>query len=135
MASSHSTADAHGHGALNRGRLPGSEHINHPNPGILTVIYFALLGLLVVTVGLYSVDLQKVIKFVPGINLIVALIVAVIKAALVVWFFMNVRGGTRLIALWAFLGFIWLLFMGGIFMDYLTRHWVDQAGWQAIQRR
>jgi cytochrome c oxidase subunit 4 len=117
---------AGGHGAVQS----GSEHVHHPTLGTYVVTYVILLVLLGVTVGLYYIDLQKVIPFVPGINLIVALIVAVIKAALVVMFFMNVKGGTKLTVLWAALGFIWLLFMGGIFMDYQSRQWIDQSGWQ-----
>lgn len=118
-AGGHSGHTAHG----------GSEHIQHPTVGTLVVIYLILLGLLGVTVGLYYVDLSKGIP-IPGVNLIVALIVAVIKATLVVYYFMNVKGSTRLTVLWAVLGFIWLLLMGGIFMDYQSRQWVDQSGWE-----
>ena len=104
-------------------------HIKHPNFITLFGTYIALLVLLGVTVGLYYIDLHKLIP-IPGVNLIVALVVAVIKATLVVYFFMNVKGSTKLTVLWAVLGFIWLLLMGGIFMDYQTRAWVDQSGWQ-----
>jgi len=67
---------------------------------------------------------------IKGINLIVALIIAIIKAALVVLIFMNVKGSTKLTWLWAALGFIWLLILAGIFMDYQTRIWEPIPGWQ-----
>ena len=105
-------------------------HIVHADPKTYHITLGLLMLLLVVTVWLYSIDLSKIIP-IPGINLIVAMIVAVTKAALVVRNFMNVKGGTQLVFLWAILGFIWLLLMGGIFMDYISRAWVDQSGWQA----
>jgi hypothetical protein len=43
-----------------------------------------------------------------------------VKAFLVIRNFMNLRGSTPLTVLWAALGFIWLLLMGGIFLDYRT---------------
>ena len=104
-------------------------HISHPP----TVLFHQTLGmitvLLVITVGLYYVDLQNFIP-IPGINLIVALFVATIKAFLVIRNFMNLRGSTQLTVLWAALGFIWLLLMGGIFLDYRTRP--ASPGWQGL---
>lgn len=93
------------------------------------IVYIALMVLLAATVGAYYVDLNRL----TGLhwpNLILALLIAISKATLVVLFFMNVRGSTRLTWLWAALGFIWLLLMGGIFMDYQSRAWVDSSGWQ-----
>lgn len=128
MASGH----GHGHGGFEfvHHADPHSEfHTRHPSIVLYHVTFAALVALLVITIGLYWIDLSKFIP-IPGINLIVALIVAVIKAALVVRNFMNVNGGTKLTFLWAVIGFIWLTLMGGIFMDYLSRQWVDQSGWQ-----
>lgn len=125
-------ASGHGHGGfefVHHGDPNNPFHTRHPSPMLYHITFGLLLVLLVVTVALYYVDLSKIIP-IPGINLIVALIVAVTKAALVVRNFMNVQGGTKLTFLWAILGFIWLLLMGGIFMDYLSRSWVDQSGWQ-----
>ena len=102
----------------------------HPKATVYHLTFAFLLFMLVVTVGLYYVDLSKgPLGAITGINLIVALIVAVLKASSVVLFFMNVRNGTKLTYLWAALGFIWALLMGGIFMDYQTRHWVFHQGW------
>lgn len=96
------------------------ERISHPTIGVYIRTYLILLFLLVVTVVLYYVDLTTIIPWV-GINLVVALMVATIKAGFVIWNFMNVKGGTKLTWLWAALGFIWLLLMGGIFLDYQFR--------------
>jgi cytochrome c oxidase subunit 4 len=100
------------------------ETIKHQTVATYTWVLIALAVLMGATIAAKFVDLGH------GGNLIVALIIASIKATLVVMFFMNVKGGTRLITIWAALGFIWLLLMGGIFMDYRTRHWVEVPGWQ-----
>jgi cytochrome c oxidase subunit IV len=124
----------HGHGGDRIGHSDPNNpfYINHPPWTLFLKTYVALVVLLVVTVVLYYVDLNVRLGWV-GWNIVVAMIVAVIKAALVVRNFMNVKGGTRLVVLWAVIGFIWLTLMIGIFMDYNTRHWVDQTGWQRLQ--
>lgn len=131
-------AEDHGHGAHGHGHDhpahgdPNSPfHIHHPPVRVYVLTYIALLVLLGITVGLYYVDLSKLLGW-SGWNLIVAMIVAITKAALVVLLFMNVRGSTRLTWLWAAIGFIWLLLMSGIFMDYLSRGWLDSSGWQPL---
>lgn len=120
-------ASTHGKGAHFAPAGAPIERIKHPGLTLYFVTYGVLLALLVVTVVLYSFDISKLMGWV-GWNIVVALIVAVIKAAFVIWNFMNVRGGTKLIWLWAALGFIWLLLMGFIFMDYLFRP--TPPGWQ-----
>ncbi len=105
-------------------------HIKHPPVVLFHITAGIVAFLLFVTVWLYSIDLSKFIP-ITGINLIVALIVAVIKASFVIMNFMNVRGSTKLTVLWVALGFIWLLLMGGIFMDYKTRP--ESPGWQKLE--
>ena len=89
------------------------------------------MGLLIITVVMYYVDLERVTHF-KGTNLIVAMIIAVIKAALVVLFFMNVKNSSKLTWLWAAIGFIWLFLMAGIFLDYQSRAWQEPQGWQSL---
>ena len=58
-------------------------------------------------------------------NVIVALAIAVIKALLVILFFMHIRGGSRILHLAAAIGVIWLLIMLALTLsDYFTRGWV-----------
>lgn len=55
---------------------------------------------------------------------VVALVIAVIKASLVVLFFMHVKYSTKLTWLTVAAGFVWLgIFFILIFTDYLTRGW------------
>jgi cytochrome c oxidase subunit 4 len=115
--------DSHGgHGAHG-----GEFHIHHPAASVYWIVFGLLMVLLLITVGAYLVDLQEFVP-IPGINLIVALIIAITKAALVVLYFMNVKGSTKLTWLWAGLGFVWLLIMAGVFIDYQSRG--DLPGWQ-----
>lgn len=127
MASATYGHSEHGNGLHGDPNSP--YHIKHPTTGALWRNFFLLMGLLVLTVVMYKVDLSR---FWIGWNVIIAMIIAVTKAFFVVWVFMNVRNSTRLTWLWAAIGFIWLLLMLGIFMDYQTRAWIDQTGWQPV---
>lgn len=82
-------------------------------------IYFAVFGALMVftaiTVGAAYVDMG-------ALNNVVMLAIAVIKATLVVLFFMHVKYSTRLIPLVVAGGIFFLLVMFGITMsDYVSR--------------
>ena len=92
-----------------------SEHI------VPTRIYYGIFAILMVctaiTVGVAFVDLGP-------LNTIVALSIAVLKAVLVVLFFMHVKYSTRLT--WAVVvgSVFWLGIMLALTMgDYLTRGW------------
>jgi cytochrome c oxidase subunit 4 len=68
------------------------------------IIFGALILLLVLTVAAARVDLG------PW-NVPVSLAIALVKAVLIVLFFMHVRYGSPLVGLFAFGGFFWLLIM------------------------
>jgi len=65
-----------------------------------------------------------------ALNNIVAMAIAITKGTLVVLFFMQVKYGTRLIWLWAGLGFIWLILIFIILQDYISRAWIPINGWK-----
>ena len=87
-----------------------------------SMYYMVFLALLVgtgLTVAAAFVDMGPM-------NNVVMLTIAIIKATLVVLFFMHVRWSTRLTWVVAASGFFWLLILFGLTMqDYLTRGWVD----------
>ncbi len=57
-------------------------------------------------------------------NVVVALVIALIKASLVVWIFMGVRFSTKLTRLFVVAGLVWLTLMIIITSsDYATRQW------------
>lgn len=94
----------------------GAEHHITPVSTYLG-IFVALLVLLVVTVGAAYINLGS-----PLINLAFAMVIATIKAVLIVLYFMHVKWGSRLIWVFAAGGFLMLFVLFGItFGDYLTR--------------
>ena len=83
------------------------------------VIFAALLVCTVITVAIAYVDLGF-------LNTPVAIFIAMIKATLVIWYFMHVKYSPKLVALFAFSGFFWLIIMFSMTMqDYYTRGWQE----------
>ncbi len=63
------------------------------------------------------------------LNTPIALAVAILKASLVVIYFMGVRYNTPLTKVFVVAGFFWLVIMFGLTLnDYLTRGWLGVAG-------
>ncbi|SRR5579883_249474 len=81
-------------------------------------IFFALLVGTALTVAAAFVNLHN-------FNIVVALLIAAVKATLVILFFMHIKYSTRLTKLWVAVGFIWLFIMLSITLtDYLSRAWL-----------
>jgi cytochrome c oxidase subunit 4 len=91
-----------------------SEH-SHPTPGLYVLILLALVIGTCLTWGIAFINL--------GIwNPVVALTIAVIKAVLVILFFMHVHYSSRLTKVTISAGFFWLMIMITMSLsDYLTR--------------
>ena len=97
-------------------------HEEHVSERTYWIIFAILMVLLVVTVGAAYVEFGI-------LSLAVALTIAVVKAVLIILYFMHVRYSSRLVWLFAGAGFFWLVIMIGItFADYLTRAWLPAAG-------
>jgi cytochrome c oxidase subunit IV len=95
-------------------------HITSPWVYIKTLI--ALLILMAATVAVSYVKLDAIGPFSGTVvNQTVALIIAVIKAALVILYFMGVKDSTPLTKLWAITGFVVFFLMFIIFGDYAMR--------------
>jgi cytochrome c oxidase subunit 4 len=90
-------------------------------PRVYYLIFASLMLLTGLTVGVAFIDLKIM-------NTVVALTIAVVKATLVVLFFMHVKYSTRLTWVVAASGIVWLAIMFSItFADYLSRGWVNAA--------
>jgi cytochrome c oxidase subunit 4 len=90
-------------------------------PRVYYLIFGSLMVLTLLTVGVAFIDLRI-------FNTIVALTIAVVKATLVVLFFMHVKYSTRLTWVVAGSAVVWLAIMFAItFADYLSRGWVNAA--------
>jgi cytochrome c oxidase subunit IV len=96
-----------------------SEHI--VSPKIYLLIFLILMVLTGTTVYAATVDLNQ---YFPGLNVIVALVIATCKATLVVLFFMHAYYSTKRTQLIIIAGVFWLAIM--LFMtlgDYASRPW------------
>ena len=94
------------------------EHVEHHMPkSMYFVIFGALMGLTALTVGLAFVNLGQM-------NIVVALAVAIVKASLVVMFFMHLKYESPLTKVVLGAGIFWLILLLGIIMDYFSRSWM-----------
>jgi len=110
----------------------------HEHHIVSTGTYLLTLGALVVLMGL-TVAIAQVnlpaIGILSGtvVNQLVALLIATIKALLVICVFMGVKWGTTLTKLWVIAGFVTLPLLFGILGDYCTRKYEQQPGWEKIE--
>jgi cytochrome c oxidase subunit IV len=96
-----------------------SEHI--VSPKIYLVIFLTLMVLTITTVYAATVDLNQ---HFPGLNVIVALVIATCKAILVILFFMHAYYSTKRTQLIIVCGFFWLAIMLSLTLgDYASRPW------------
>jgi len=97
-----------------------SEH-HIVSPKIYVVIFSALMVCTLITVKAAEVDLNQ---YFSGLNIIIALTIAVFKASLVVLFFMHGKYSPKRTQLVIIASVFWLAVM--LFMtmsDYLSRPW------------
>ncbi len=86
-------------------------------------IFAALLVLTAVTVLVAFLDLGP-------LNVVVAITIAVIKATLVILYFMHVRYSSRLTWVFVAAGFFWFLILIAFLLgDILSRGWLPVRGW------
>ena|SRR5215510_1310280 len=88
-------------------------------------IYVALLTLLALTVGAAYVHLGV-------FNPVIAMAIAIVKACLIILYFMHIRYSVRIRWIFAGIGFFWLTILLVLAMtDYLTRAWLPlPKGWE-----
>jgi cytochrome c oxidase subunit 4 len=92
-------------------------------------IFGALMVLLLITVGAAEIPFERIIPAAPWLNIVVALAVAITKAALIVMYFMHVKYSSRLVMIVSVTAyfFVFIMFML-TYADYFTRGWMPQAG-------
>ncbi len=98
-----------------------AEHA-HPSVGLYIVIFLALVAGTVLTWSIAFLDLGTIPHTQVSWNPIVALTIAVIKATLVILYFMHVRYSNKLTIITVCAGFFWLMILITLSLsDYLTR--------------
>jgi cytochrome c oxidase subunit 4 len=94
------------------------EHQHIVPRSVYIFVFTALMVLTAATVAVAYVDLGR-------LNVGVALAVAIVKATLVVLFFMHVKYSSRLVQLVVVASVVWLVILFGITLsDYITRGWL-----------
>src|SRR5512140_163 len=109
--------------------------------GMYAKVLVALLALMALTIAASFVDFTHLHPFGATIdpllaslfNNVIAMTIAVMKATLVVMFFMHVRFSTRLVKIYAVSGFAWLSLMFLILFDYGTRAWEPVPTWEKFE--
>lgn len=96
-----------------------AEHADHVLPrSLYFAIFGALMALTILTAAIAYVDLGNM-------NIVVAIGIAVLKATLVLLFFMHVKYGSRLT--WVVIGggLFWLaILLSMLMLDYSSRGWM-----------
>lgn len=92
-------------------------------------VYFATLIALAVLMVLTIAASQVVLPGGTVMNNIVAMLIAAVKATLVIMVFMNVRNGSKLIKMWAVLGFVSFLLFFIMYADYQFRQYEMVGAW------
>lgn len=95
------------------------------------LVFAALMVLTLVTVWAARFDLgyPEVLTARIPLNVIVALVIAFIKASLVVLFFMHVKYSPRLTQIVVVGSLVWLVILIAItFSDYVSRGWLGNPG-------
>jgi len=112
-----------------------AHHDGHPHIVPIrtyTAVLIALLALMAATVAISFWKIPSFLFFSGTMmNQLAALLIAVIKATLVVAFFMGVKYSTQLTKFWALLGFTWLTFFTIMAGDYGARNMESVQGWEA----
>ncbi|MBV8817463.1 MAG: cytochrome C oxidase subunit IV family protein [Acidobacteriaceae bacterium] len=84
-------------------------------------VWVALVILTFTTAGVAYIDMGP-------FNIVVAISIAVVKMALVVWIFMGVRYTTTLTRLFVVAGFFWFLILIVLTgQDYISRGWLPRG--------
>ncbi|HVK38499.1 MAG TPA: cytochrome C oxidase subunit IV family protein [Candidatus Kapabacteria bacterium] len=89
--------------------------------------YWTIFGLLMVLLALTVLVAE--INLGRTANVVIALTIAVVKATLVVLYFMHVKFSSKLVWVFASIGFLWFLILVAITMsDYASRDWLPVFG-------
>jgi cytochrome c oxidase subunit 4 len=105
----------HAHGGHDAGHGDGGHHVIPVKVYVGVIVW--LMVLLIVTLGAAAVDLG-------ALNLPIAMLIAVVKAAIVMVFFMHLKYSSKLVILFATIAFLFLAVMFTFtFNDYAARGW------------
>lgn len=125
----HQTQSTHGHGGSEHGDVQQVVETHHViEPYVYYRVFAILVVLFILTVAVAFFDLSKMTGWQPA-NIVIALAIAIAKAAVIILYFMHVKYSSRLTQLFAGSALIFLAIMFAFtFSDYFTRDWIPQGG-------
>ena len=86
-------------------------------------VFAALIALTITTVAVSKIELGEY-------NFVVAMTIAVVKALLVILFFMHVKQSSAMTKLFVVAGFFWMAILFAFTLgDYFSRAWVPRVKW------
>jgi cytochrome c oxidase subunit 4 len=101
------------------------DQMTHPVAPVRTyvAVFLVLITLTITTVAVSKIDMGE-------FNFIIAITIAVIKAVLVILFFMHVKDSSAMTKVIVGAGFFWMaILLVFVLSDYLTRGWLPLPGW------
>ena len=96
-------------------------------------LYWKVIGtlmvLLIITLGAAAVDFSQISPSLASLNIIIAMTIAVVKAVLIILYFMHVRFSSKLVWLFAGAAFYWVVILFALTLtDYMSRGMTNYPG-------
>jgi cytochrome c oxidase subunit 4 len=92
-------------------------------------VILLLMVLLIITLGAAMVDFSKISPVLAPMNIIIAMTIAVVKAVLIILYFMHVRFSSKLVWVFAGAAFYWVVILFVLTLtDYMSRHMTNYPG-------
>ncbi len=95
-------------------------------------VIISLMVLLIITLGAAAIDFSAMVPgnaFFGALNIIIAMTIAVIKAVIIILFFMHVRYSSKLVWVFAGAAFYWVVILFVMTMtDYMSRYMTHYPG-------
>lgn len=86
-----------------------------------------LMVLLIITLVAAMFDFAAMSPVLAPLNIIIAMTIAIVKAVLIILYFMHVRYSSKLVMVFAFAAFFWVLILFVFTLtDYFSRHVAQQ---------
>lgn len=92
-------------------------------------VIISLMVLLIITLAAAAVDFSQYGPALAPLNIIIAMTIAVVKAVIIILYFMHVRYSSKLVWVFAFAAFYWVVILFVMTLtDYMSRYMTQYPG-------